>query len=301
MMWLGKKGLVELTTPLIPWAVRYQAERVKQWNEDRQLGLPQRQNDMLDTYMAIHHANPKIIKEHHVTELGLTVGFAGSESTGSALSALIYVVITNREVYNKLIAEVCDPTNFPDDAPAVSYATSSKLPYFDACVKESFRLHPPGGAIMERVVPLGGASIGGYQVPGGTIVGCNPRPVQRDSELFGPDPDAFRPERWLTGENADNASKQKVKDMWAAMLHFGGGAHTCMGKHISLLEIYKIGVTLFQQFEVFISLHLFLYSQLRLTISLEQMEYDSSYGPPKWTYSQFVRSEYRVRLKMRSK
>jgi cytochrome P450 len=250
MMWLGKRGLVELTTPLIPWAVRYQAERVKQWNEDRKLGLPRRQNDMLDTYMAIHHDNPNVIKAHHVTELGLTVGFAGSESTGSALSALIYLVITHRDVYERLITEVCNPDNFPDATSPVSYATCSKLPYFDACVKESFRLHPPGGAIMERVVPPGGARIGGYEVPGGTIVGCNPRPVQRDPELFSPNPDGFCPERWLPGE--DSASKQKVKDMWAAMLHFGGGAHTCMGKHISLLEIYKIGVTLLREFEVII-------------------------------------------------
>lgn len=250
MMWLGKRGLVELTTPLIPWAVRYQAERVKQWNEDRQLGLPQRKNDMLDTYMAIHQANPNVIKAHHVTELGLTVGFAGSESTGSALSALMYLIITHRDVYDKLVAEVCDPANFPDGTSSISYASSSKLPYFDACVKESFRLHPAGGAIMERVVPPGGARIGGYEVPGGTIVGCNPYPVQRDPELFGPDPDAFRPERWLPGEDAGSADKQKVKDMWAAMLHFGGGAHTCMGKYVSLLEIYKISVSLIREFEV---------------------------------------------------
>jgi cytochrome P450 len=266
MMWLGKKGLVELTTPLIPWAVRYQAERVKQWNEDRKQGLPPRQNDLLDTYMAIHHANPQVIKEHHVTELGLTVGFAGSESTGSALSALIYMVITHREIYKKLVLEVCDPAHFPDATAHVSYAVASKLPYFDACVKESFRLHPPGGAIMERVVPPGGARIGGYNVPGGTIVGCNPRPVQRDPELFGPDPDTFRPERWLVSDNPDSADKRKVHDMWAAMLHFGGGVHTCMGKHISLLEIYKIGVTLFRQFDVRIRFFQ-LYVSLRISLT----------------------------------
>lgn len=214
--------------------------------------------DMLDTYIGLHHAKPDVIGPHHVTELGLMVGFAGSESTSSALGALTYLVISHRKVYNKLVAEVRDPANFPLGTTTISYAAASKLPYFDACVKEMFRLHPPGGAIMERVVPPGGAHIAGHDIPAGTIVGCNARPVQRDPKVFGPDPDAFRPERWLSGEDASDAEKQKVNEMWAAMLHFGAGKHTCMGKNISLLEIYKIAVALFREFEVSIQPSLFL-------------------------------------------
>ena len=248
MLWLGRRGIVELTKPLVPWAVKYQAERNQQWAENKKLGLPPMENDILDTYIGLHHAKPDIIKANHVTELGLMVGFAGSESTSSALGALTYLIISHPDVYRKVVAEVTNPSNFPDNvSTAISSSVASKLPYFDACVKEMFRLCPPAGGIMERVVPPGGARIAGYDVPGGTVVGCNAHPVQRDPVLYGPDPNAYRPERWLS---TNDVEKKKVSDMWAAMLHFGAGSHTCMGKNISLLEIYKIGVTLFREFEV---------------------------------------------------
>ena len=249
MLWLGRKGWIELTTPLVPWAVKYQSERIRQWKENAELGKPQTQNDMLDTYVSLHHAKPDVITPHHVTELGLMVGFAGSESTSSALGALFYHILSDPGTYKKVTAEVCDPAIFPDPT-TIPYTAASKLPYFDACVKEMFRIHPPAGFIMERVVPPGGTRIAGYDIPAGTIVGCSARPVQRDPKLFGPDPDAFRPERWLLAGEASEADKERAHEMWAAMMHFGAGMHNCMGKNISIMEIYKIGVKLLRDFEV---------------------------------------------------
>lgn len=50
--------------------------------------------------------------------------------------------------------------------------------------------------------------------------------VQHDKEVFGEDSHEFRPERWLVSE-------QRYRAMEKAMLVFGAGTRTCIGKHVS--------------------------------------------------------------------
>lgn len=82
----------------------------------------------------------------------------------------------------------------------VSWAESLNLPYLDAVIQESFRMHPAPGLILERVVPPQGLDVLGEIIPGGTIVGCNAWVLHRRKEIFGSDVDVFRPERWLEAQ-----------------------------------------------------------------------------------------------------
>ena len=41
------------------------------------------------------------------------------------------------------------------------------LPYTSACLNESMRLHPVVGMPLPRMVPEGGSTIDGYQIPAG--------------------------------------------------------------------------------------------------------------------------------------
>ena len=118
------------------------------------------------------------------------------------------------------------------------------MPYLDAVIQESFRVHPAAGLILERVVPPQGIDILGERIPGGTIVGCNAWVLHRRPEIFGSDVDTFRPERWL------EAKPDQLREMKATMFQFGAGARTCIGKNISLLEIYKLVPTFLRNFEV---------------------------------------------------
>jgi len=68
--------------------------------------------------------------------------------------------------------------------------------------------------------------------------------LHRRAEIFGNDIDTFRPERWL------EAKPDRLKEMKATMFQFGAGARTCIGKNISLLEIYKLVPTFLRNFEV---------------------------------------------------
>lgn len=64
-------------------------------------------------------------------------------------------------------------------------------------MKEALRIHPGVAFPLERYVPPEGAVICGKAVPGGTNVSVNAAVIHVDKNVFGPDADQFRPERWI--------------------------------------------------------------------------------------------------------
>ena len=162
------------------------------------------------------------------------------------LTALFYYLLRHPRCYAKLQSEV--DTLLPPKEPGqrfhtVNYASANALPYLHACVQEAFRMHPANAFNGERIVPPSGATICGNLIPGGTVVGVNAWVVQRDRGVFGVDADEYRPERWL-------GPFEQVKQMEQTMFQFGAGDHICLGKNISLEEIYKLVPALMLNFEV---------------------------------------------------
>lgn len=106
----------------------------------------------------------------------------------------------------------------------VVYAEAVKLPHLRACINEGMRLHPSVGLTMPRHVPAGGATISNFHFPEGYRIGVNAAVVQYHKDIFGPDADEFNPNRWIEGD--------AVK-MDKAMMQFGAGSRTCIGKNVS--------------------------------------------------------------------
>jgi cytochrome P450 len=122
----------------------------------------------------------------------------------------------------------------------VGSSICQKLPYPDASIQEPFRLHPAAGLMLERVTPIQGWHILGC----GVIVGCNAWVTHRRPEVFGKDVNVYRPEKWI------DAPPKRLKEMKATMFYFGAASSTCIGKNISLLEIYKLFPSLLRRFDV---------------------------------------------------
>jgi cytochrome P450 len=57
----------------------------------------------------------------------------------------------------------------------------------------------------------------------------------RDGDVFGPDPEMFRPERWLNIPEERYAEMARVVD-----LAFGSGRFKCLGRSVALMELNKI-------------------------------------------------------------
>lgn len=219
---------------------------------------PQRP-DLLSKFLAAHDSRPEFMTDTLVQTMAVSMAFAGSETTAISLGAVFYFLLKNPSKLAKLTAEIDAAAKsglFSDGTTGlVTFHEAQKLEYLDACIKEAFRLHPAAGLPLERIVPPQGAEIAGHFVKGGTLVGCSAWVIHRRPEIFGEDVDVYRPERWLAREGFDKAEEERrIKGMDGMMIQFGMGPRTCIGKNISLLEIYKLVPSFLRRFEVSFSL-----------------------------------------------
>lgn len=67
-----------------------------------------------------------------------------------------------------------------------------------------------------------------------------------NENIFGPDAKDFKPERWL---EAEKKGGERIKSMNGYYLPFGLGARTCIGRHISELEMCKLIPRLVRDFD----------------------------------------------------
>jgi len=166
--------------------------------------------------------------------------FAGSDTTSAAIRAILLYIITNTHVQTTLLDEI---KNASISNP-ITDAEARKLPYLQAIIKEGLRIHPPATGLMSKLVPAGGDTVMGYYVPEGTEIGWSTYGVMRNVKVWGEDADVFRPERWLEG-----APDQLRKMDLDIELAFGHGKYQCLGRNIASLELNKVFVELFRNFE----------------------------------------------------
>lgn len=249
---LQKWGVNKTVFPVTKFAQTQSARRAAEMEKIKRDGSLDEESgravDLLMKFTQAQHDHPEFMTDKQVLSSCTSMIFAGSETTAISLSSVFYNLVKHPRVYKKLMEELDQAAQTgvitEREHSKVSWAESQKLSYLDAVIQESFRVHPAAGLILERVVPPQGIEILGERIPGGTIVGCNAWVLHRRPEIFGSDVDVFRPERWL------EAKPDRLREMKATLFQFGAGARTCIGKNISLLEIYKLVPTFLRNFEV---------------------------------------------------
>ncbi|OHE94281.1 cytochrome P450 [Colletotrichum orchidophilum] len=258
---LSQWGFVDSTFPVARFARDRMAERLPELDGKEPL-LPvtsgkklAEQPDLLSKFLAAREARPDFMSDVLVQTMAVSMAFAGSETTAISLAAVFYYLLRTPTALARLREELdtfAREGGFSDsETGLVTWAESQKLVYLDACIKEAFRMHPAAGLPLERIVPDQGAEIAGHFVKGGTIVGCSAWIIHRRPEIWGDDVDTFRPERWLPEEGKDaEAEEKRIKEMNGHMFQFGMGSRTCIGKNISLLEIYKVIPSLLRRFDI---------------------------------------------------
>lgn len=88
---------------------------------------------------------------------------AGAETTAVALSAATYHILTNKEVYRTLCAEIRAAFS---DKECIGLVAVCNLPYLGAVVQEALRIHPPVANGFLRETPNAGAMISEMWIPG---------------------------------------------------------------------------------------------------------------------------------------
>lgn len=166
------------------------------------------------------------ITDHEVEVQCKDVMFAGTDSSGTVLAKISWLLAKSPNVYETLRREVLKA-----DAADTSYNVQS-LQYLDAVVREGLRLARTNPVRFPRVVPPSGwtfSSSSGqqYHFPAGTVVGLAPMTLHSNPEIF-VEPDGFRPERWL-----ENPSAEMQRDLFP----FNLGPRQCIARNLAYYEL----------------------------------------------------------------
>lgn len=162
---------------------------------------------------------------------------AGSDTTAIAMNNALFLLLKYPTCLTKLRKELDDALD--DDEVVAPYDKVRHLPYLRACLDEAMRILPPTTFGLPRRTPAEGAPILGAFVAGNTSVSISSYVAHRNEQIF-PDPESFRPERWLGDAG---------KDLQPYFLTFSAGARGCIGRNISYLEQMVVLATLLHRFE----------------------------------------------------
>lgn len=144
--------LAPLLKSVIPTSVRKTQER---HNEASLQRVRRRMELDLDRPDFMHHFMRQAKKEGLSTDIieaqATVVILAGSETTAVGLTAAMYHILTHPETYQKLCDEIRGTFATPGDVTLPD--ALNKLPYLNAVVWETLRIHAPLANGFTRVVP----------------------------------------------------------------------------------------------------------------------------------------------------
>lgn len=141
----------------------------------------------------------------------MTLLVAGHETTATSLSWALERLVRHPDALQRLQDEVRDGEG---DA------------WMDAVCRETLRLCPVISIVVRELQEP--VEIAGHTLPAGTRVAPCIHLVHRRPDIY-PDPDAFRPERWL--------DQSPGTYTW---IPFGGGVRRCLGASFALFEMKVI-------------------------------------------------------------
>ncbi len=166
----------------------------------------------------------------------LTLLLAGHETTATLLSWSFAELSRKPELWQSLQHEVDEKLQgkFPD------FQQLKALDTVDNTVDETLRLYSPAYFLVREAAQdtTLGPPDAVVHAPKGTQLIMSTYTMQRDKDIWGPDADRFRPERFDQGAPR------------AKMVPFGSGARVCMGQHLARLEANLILTRFAQEFEM---------------------------------------------------
>ncbi|CAG8909915.1 unnamed protein product [Penicillium egyptiacum] len=163
---------------------------------------------------------------------------AGTETTATALSGLLYHLLMTPEKMKIIIEEVRGTFEKDSD---MDMRALERMTYLNACIEEGLRIYPPVPVGLPRVTPDEGLLVCGEHIPGKTAVSVHHWATYRSAQNFRL-PDQFIPERWIDDEFAT--------DNKAAFQPFSFGPRNCLGKNLAYHEMRLILAKVLYNFEL---------------------------------------------------
>ncbi|CAK9138398.1 unnamed protein product [Ilex paraguariensis] len=255
MEWAGKPNVADFL-PFLKWldplgikrnmtrdmgrsmkiATRFVNERI----QDKQSGKEKQKKDLLDVLLEYEGDGKEVpdkISMRNVIIIILEMFFAGSETTSSTIEWAMTELLHNPSSMRKINEEL---DHVIGSKRKVQESDIDGLPYLQAVVKETLRLHPPIPLLLPRSTTQD-TNYMGYLIPRNTQVLVNAWAIGRDPDSWD-EPLCFKPERFLD-------SNIEYKGQHFELIPFGSGRRVCIGLSLAH-RIINLGLaSLLQSFD----------------------------------------------------
>ncbi|CAD6219070.1 unnamed protein product [Miscanthus lutarioriparius] len=226
--WMDLQGYIKRMKKLSKMFDRFLEHVVEEHNQRRlREGKDLVAKDMVDVLLQIAD-NPTLeveLNRESVKAFTQDLIAGGTESSAVTVEWAISELLKKPEVIVKATEEL---DRVIGRGRWVTEKDIPSLPYVDAIVKETMRLHPVAPLLVPRLARED-TTVAGYDIPTGTRVLVSVWSIGRDPALWDA-PEEFMPERFL-------GSKLDVKGQDYELLPFGSGRRMCPGYSLGLKVI----------------------------------------------------------------
>lgn len=171
-------------------------------------------DDVFSMLLGARYEDGSPISDRELRDELMSLLIAGHETTTASLAWALERLVRNPSALAQTVAEAPDGGG----------------PYTEAVIQETLRLRPPFMHLARQVMePF---QLGKYLLPEGSIVAIGIPLVHTNPEIY-PDPEAFRPERFL----------ERLPGTYT-WIPFGGGIRRCIGAGFAMREMRVVLSTL---------------------------------------------------------
>ncbi|CAI2175104.1 19479_t:CDS:10 [Funneliformis geosporum] len=195
--------------------------------------------DILNIFMNAQHDNGEKLTDKELRDIILNFIIAGRDTTAQALSWMMYNLMADHSIEEKLVKEVS--SLLTPENPISNYDNIKLFQYTQAVFYETLRLHPvvPKNVkvcLKDDVLP------NGIPIYAGDIVSWSSWAMGRDERTWGNDARQFNPERFLNSEDGLKPSQYKFNS-------FNAGPRLCLGQSFATVEAIMLATAVLRQFK----------------------------------------------------
>ncbi|KAK7270395.1 hypothetical protein RIF29_23495 [Crotalaria pallida] len=171
--------------------------------------------------------------------------FRGTDTTALLTEWVMAELVLNQHMQTRLRDEL---DKVVGDKREVTDADVTKLPYLEAIVKETLRLHPIGPLLSWARLSTSDVQLSnGMVVPANTTTMVNMWAITHDPNVW-EEPFVFKPERFVKSEGGVDVD---VRGVDLRLAPFGAGRRVCPGKNLGLVTVTLWVAKLVHKFQWF--------------------------------------------------
>ncbi|KAJ5192836.1 elymoclavine monooxygenase [Penicillium cf. viridicatum] len=226
-----------IMAPELMWFNNHCAAWFEKARENRKKGVEASPKRFFDLCLDVHSSSDMNIRDI-VSPVADSYNLlaAGMDTTSYTLSCATFYILESPDCTKRLRNELSDAGL--SDSESLDLKKIQNLPYLSAVIKEALRLSHGTPGYLPRVVPSGGVHIGSTFISEGAKISTTHPVVQLDPTIF-PEPNIFRPERWI-----DN------KDLERWHIGFSKGPRKCIGMNLANLQLYSCLAYIFARYDM---------------------------------------------------